>query len=143
MVEGKYVYVKLNAWHLFFGIFFWVLVHNGEFDIGPYYKKDPGFIRHHGIVNRWLEAHLPFTYESRLRAPTFPCISLTKANHDVTKQMEDAFLRGRALHDVSAAKIKQLSEDIFARIGVPGPMRTFYFQTVNIWLHRKHLPTCP
>lgn len=45
--------------------------------------------------------------------------------------------------DVSAYEAKKLCEQIFDAVGVPGPMRTFYFQTMNIWLHKKHLPTCP
>lgn len=121
----------------------WILVHNGEFDIGPYYKKDEPWKRHHGIMNKWLEVHLPFTYQSRASASSFPCISLSKADHDLATSMERNFMRGRSYHDVSAYEAKKLCEQIFDAVGVPGPMRTFYFQTMNIWLHKKHLPTCP
>ena len=121
----------------------WVLVHNGEFDIGPYYKKDEPWKRHHGIMNRWLEVHLPFTYQSRASASSFPCISLSKADHDLATSMERNFMRGRSYHDVSAYEAKKLCEQIFDAVGVHGPMRTFYFQTMNICLHKKHLPACP
>lgn len=123
----------------------WVLVHNGEFDIGPQRPSDTPFRRHLPIMNRWLEVHLPFTYQSRAAAncAKFPCISLTEDDHRTATRMENQFMAGRSYHDVSAHEAKRLCKQIFDAVGVPPSVRTFYFQTMNIWLHNRHKPTCP
>ncbi|HAL71987.1 MAG TPA: hypothetical protein DCP71_09480 [Verrucomicrobiales bacterium] len=121
----------------------WVLVHNGEFDIGPYNLKDPPFERHHPIMNIWMQHHLPFTYQNRVSASSFPCISLTKEQHRIATDMERIARATRPVHEMSAYEAKKLCEQIFDAVGVPGPVRTFYFQTMNIWLHKKHKNTCP
>jgi intein/homing endonuclease len=121
----------------------WVLVHNGEFDVGNYSNKDYPWIRHHGIMNKWLEVHFPFAYKSRALARSFPCMSLSKPQHDLATRMERNFMRGRNMKDVSAHEVKKLAEDIFDAIGVPGSMRTYYFQTMNMWLAGKIGVKCP